>query len=123
MGGVVEARPATCVRAVQAPERQSEEDRFTTAVSPGSRPPPVHFLHNGDCQYGRAGMACSACNRTVGQELPKMPRRWPGKDDIAWDFEKLGGGYTGRMLIHGQIHTPREATKGFLKVQKSAQER
>ena len=34
-----------------------------------------------------------------------------------------GGGYTGRMLIDGEIYTPREATKTFLKVQKPAQER
>jgi len=27
--------------------KQSEEERFTNAVSPGSRPPPVHLLHNG----------------------------------------------------------------------------
>ena len=43
--------------------------------------------------------------------------------DIAWEFEKPGGGYTGRMLIDGEIYTPREATKTFLKVQKPAQER
>ncbi len=34
----MEARAAMFVRAVQGVERQSEEDRFTTAVSPGSRP-------------------------------------------------------------------------------------
>src|SRR5690349_19466372 len=43
--------------------------------------------------------------------------------DIAWEFEKPGGGYTGRMLIDGEIYTPREATKTFLKVQKPPQER
>ena len=47
---------------------------------------------------------------------------WKGHD-IAWEFEKPGGGYTGRMLIDGEIYTPREATKIFLKVQKPAQER
>jgi len=30
-------------RVVRAAERQSEEDRFTIAVSPGSRPPPIHL--------------------------------------------------------------------------------
>ena len=43
--------------------------------------------------------------------------------DIAWEFEKPGGGYTGRILIDGEIYTPREATKTFLKVQEHAQER
>jgi hypothetical protein len=38
--------------------------------------------------------------------------------DIAWEFGKPGGGYTGRMLIDGEIYTPREATKTFLKVAK-----
>jgi hypothetical protein len=35
--------------------------------------------------------------------------------DIAWEFEGPGGSYTGRMLIDGQIYTPSEATKKFLK--------
>lgn len=29
---------------------------------------------------------------------------------LAWEFERLGGAYTGRMLIDGEILTPREAT-------------
>ncbi len=33
--------------------------------------------------------------------------------DVAWEFE-AGGGYTGRMLIDGEILTPSEATKKFL---------
>jgi hypothetical protein len=33
---------------------------------------------------------------------------------VAWEFEP-GGGYTGRMLIDGEILTPSEATKKFLK--------
>jgi hypothetical protein len=33
--------------------------------------------------------------------------------DVAWEFEGPGGGYTGRMLIDGQIYTPSEATKKF----------
>ncbi len=33
---------------------------------------------------------------------------------IAWEFAK-GGGYSGRMLIDGEILTPSEATKKFLK--------
>jgi hypothetical protein len=35
--------------------------------------------------------------------------------DIAWEFERSGRGYTGRMLIDGEIMTPSEATKKFLK--------
>jgi hypothetical protein len=35
--------------------------------------------------------------------------------DIAWEFASRGGSYTGRMLIDGEIYTPSEATKKFLK--------
>ena len=35
--------------------------------------------------------------------------------DVAWEFENPGGSYTGRMLIDGEIYTPSEATKKFLK--------
>jgi len=35
--------------------------------------------------------------------------------DIAWEFDGSGGAYTGRMLIDGEIYTPSEATKKFLK--------
>jgi hypothetical protein len=34
--------------------------------------------------------------------------------DIAWEFG-ADGGYTGRMLIDGEIYTPSEATKKFLR--------
>ena len=34
--------------------------------------------------------------------------------DVAWEFESPGGGYSGRMLIDGEIYTPSEATKKFL---------
>jgi hypothetical protein len=34
--------------------------------------------------------------------------------EIAWEFERSGGGYSGRMLIDGEITTPAEATKKFL---------
>lgn len=47
------------------------------------------------------------------------PSKW-GKlakqgHDVAWEFESSGGAYTGRMLIDGEIYTPSEATKKFLK--------
>jgi hypothetical protein len=32
---------------------------------------------------------------------------------VAWEFASAGGGYTGRMLIDGEIYTPAEATKKF----------
>ncbi len=34
---------------------------------------------------------------------------------IAWEIDKPGGEYTGRMLIDGDICTPGEATKRYLK--------
>jgi hypothetical protein len=35
--------------------------------------------------------------------------------EMAWEFDSPGGSYTGRMLIDGEIYTPSEATKKFLK--------
>ena len=35
--------------------------------------------------------------------------------DVAWEFARRGGSYTGRMLVDGEIYTPSEATKKFLK--------
>ncbi len=34
--------------------------------------------------------------------------------DVAWEFEN-GGGYSGRMLVDGEVLTPADATKKFLK--------
>jgi hypothetical protein len=34
--------------------------------------------------------------------------------DVAWEFDRPGGSYTGRMLIDGEIYTPSEATKKLL---------
>jgi hypothetical protein len=33
---------------------------------------------------------------------------------VAWEFEKSGGGYTGRILIDGEIYSTSEATKKLL---------
>jgi hypothetical protein len=33
--------------------------------------------------------------------------------EVAWEFDGPGGSYTGRLLIDGEIFTPREATKRF----------
>jgi hypothetical protein len=35
--------------------------------------------------------------------------------EIAWEFDSPGGSYTGRILIDGEVYTPSEATKRFLK--------
>ena len=35
--------------------------------------------------------------------------------EVAWEFESSGGAYSGRMLIDGEIYTPSEATKKFLR--------
>jgi hypothetical protein len=35
--------------------------------------------------------------------------------EVAWEFDNPGGSYTGRLLIDGEIYTPPEATKKFLK--------
>ena len=35
--------------------------------------------------------------------------------DVAWELAGRGGSYIGRMLVDGEIYTPCEATKRFLK--------
>jgi hypothetical protein len=35
--------------------------------------------------------------------------------EIAWEFDSPDGSYTGRMLIDGELYTPSEATRKFLK--------
>jgi hypothetical protein len=35
--------------------------------------------------------------------------------DVAWEFSGRGGSYTGRTLIDGELYTPSEATKKFMK--------
>jgi hypothetical protein len=37
--------------------------------------------------------------------------------DVAWEFAP-GGGYSGRMLIDGEIYTPSEVVNKFLKLVK-----
>ena len=38
--------------------------------------------------------------------------------EVVWKFKKPGGGYTGRILIDGEIYSASEATKKFLHVPK-----
>ena len=35
--------------------------------------------------------------------------------EVAWEFEGPGGAYTGQLLIDGEVYTPSEATKKFLR--------
>ena len=47
------------------------------------------------------------------EQNPAKASKW-GKlarqgHEIAWEFESVGGPYTGRMMIDGEIYTPREA--------------
>jgi hypothetical protein len=50
-------------------------------------------------------------NRIKASKWARLARRG---HKVAWEFERSGGGYTGRMLIDGEIYTPSEATKKFL---------
>ena len=49
--------------------------------------------------------------RGQGFEWAKLARQG---HEVAWEFDKPGGGYTGRMLIGGEIYSASEATKRFL---------
>jgi hypothetical protein len=55
----------------------------------------------------------------IEQNAAKASSKWAKLarkgHDIAWEFAAPGGAYTGRMLIDGEIYTPSEATKKFLK--------
>jgi hypothetical protein len=50
-------------------------------------------------------------NKAKASKWAKLAREG---HDVAWEFAGQGGGYTGRMLIDGEIYTPSEATKKFL---------
>ena len=41
--------------------------------------------------------------------------------EIAWEFAKPHGEYTGRLLIDGTIYTSSEATKKFLPAKKTSE--
>jgi hypothetical protein len=53
------------------------------------------------------------------EQNPRKRSKWSALakkgHDIAWEFEGRGGAYTGRMLIDGEIYTPGEATRKYLK--------
>jgi hypothetical protein len=52
------------------------------------------------------------------EQNPAKPSKWAklARDghEVAWELQKPGGGYTGRILIDGQIYSTSEATKKFL---------
>ena len=53
------------------------------------------------------------------EQNASKPSKW-GKfasegHDVAWEFAGPGGAYTGRMLIDGEILTPSDATKKYLR--------
>ena len=54
-------------------------------------------------------------NSTKATKWAKLAR---DGHDVAWEFAGRGGSYTGRMLVDGEIYTPSEATKKFLKTAK-----
>jgi hypothetical protein len=54
-------------------------------------------------------------NRAKASKWAKFAREG---HDVAWEFDSPGSGYTGRILIDGEIYTPSEATKKFLQVKR-----
>jgi hypothetical protein len=50
-------------------------------------------------------------NRVKTSKWAKLAREG---HEVAWEFEKPGGGYTGRILIDGEIYSVSEATRKFL---------
>ena len=60
---------------------------------------------------GDDGNVWIAQNPTKRTKWAKLAREGHA---VAWEFES-GGGYSGRMLIDGEITTPAEATKKYLK--------
>lgn len=53
------------------------------------------------------------------EQNPAKPSNWAKLaregHEVAWEYDGPGGAYTGRMLINGEILTPSDATKRFLK--------
>lgn len=50
-------------------------------------------------------------NKAKASKWAKLARNG---HDIAWEFDGPAGGYTGRMLIDGEVYTTSEATRKFL---------
>jgi hypothetical protein len=57
---------------------------------------------------GRFGLEQNPSKRTIWAKLAREGHA------IAWEFA-AGGGYSGRMLVNGEILTPAEATKKFVR--------
>jgi hypothetical protein len=54
------------------------------------------------------------------EQNPNKFSKWAnlakGGKQVAWEFDKKTGGYTGRVWINGQYYTPSEAAAKFLYV-------
>ena len=74
-------------------------------------------------RLGRSGLRSLTDAKGLEQNSAKASR-WARLaregHEVAWEFEKPGGGYTGRILIDGQIYSASEATKKFLQPTKRA---
>jgi hypothetical protein len=68
---------------------------------------------------GEVGVDVSTMTSLPLEQSPNKRSNWAKLarqgHDIAWEFERSGGPYTGRMLIDGEIYTPSQATRKFLK--------
>ena len=56
--------------------------------------------------------------RTESGEGLKVGAAGARRHEVASEFEKPGGGYTGRILIDGEIYSTAEATRKFLQPSK-----
>ncbi len=54
-------------------------------------------------------------NRAKASRWAKLAREG---HEVAWEFENPGGGYTGRILIDGEVYSASEATKKFFQTAK-----
>ena len=50
-------------------------------------------------------------NTSKNSKWAKLARKG---HEMAWEFDRPGGAYTGRLLIDGEVYTTSEATKKFL---------
>lgn len=72
-----------------------------------------HLGHSGLRSFtDREGHFWLEQNKAKASKWAKFARE---DHDVAWEFAGPGGAYTGRMLIDGEIYTPSEATRTFLK--------
>jgi hypothetical protein len=63
------------------------------------------------CFTARDGHFWLEQNSAKASKWAKLARQG---HEIAWEFGNPGGSYTGRIIIDGEIMTPKEATRRFL---------